>query len=164
MSQNLQKYWPLISLILISALAATAINFRVAGDGYVWMHYFMGIFLVFFATLKIFNPVQFADGFSMYDLLAKRWRPYAFIYPWIELLLGLFYLSFLFPILTYILTFLILTFGAIGVIRALIQGLEINCPCMGTVLNVPLSTVTLSEDLIMAFMALGMLLSLSFAM
>ena len=60
--------------------------------------------------------------------------------------------------LTYMLTIVILTFGSIGVIRALKAGLDINCPCMGSILDVPLSTVTLTEDIGMAVMALMLLL------
>lgn len=158
-NKSFYKYWPLVSLVIISALSASAINVQVSGDMHIWMHYFMGIFLVFFATLKIFDPIGFADGFTMYDLVAKKWRIYAYIYPVIELVLGLLYLSFLIPLITYALTVIVLTIGAIGVIIALIKGLEINCPCMGTVLKVPLSTVTLAEDLIMAFMALILLIN-----
>ncbi len=125
----------------------------------VWMHYFMGNFLMMFSILKIFHPAQFADGFTMYDILAKRTRIYAYAYPYIELTLGTLYLSFISPTLTYILTILIFTFSSVGVIKALLQGLDINCPCMGSILNVPLSTVTLTEDIGMVLMALMLFLA-----
>ncbi|MBA2650412.1 MAG: hypothetical protein H0U75_12620 [Legionella sp.] len=154
---SITQYWPLISLITVSILAAFAINWRLNGDMVVWMHYFMGILLVIFSALKLFNLSKFADGFEMYDILAKRTRMYAYLYPFIELVLGLLYLSFILPTLTYLLTIVILTFGSIGVIKALKQGLNINCACMGSILNVPLSTVTLTEDIGMALMALSLL-------
>lgn len=156
--KSIRQYWPLISLILVSILSAFAINWRIAGDMTVWMHYFMGIFLAIFSVLKIFHPAKFANGFEMYDILARRTRIYAYIYPFVELVLGLLYLSFILPILTYVLTIVILTFGSIGVIQALGHGLDINCPCMGSILDVPLSTVTLTEDIGMALMALVLLL------
>ncbi len=155
---SIKKYWPLISLILVSMLAAFAINWHVDGGMQVWMHYFMGVFLIMFSVLKLFHPSKFADGFEMYDLLAKRSRAYAYIYPFIELFLGLAYLSFFLPVLTYLLTIIVLSFGSIGVIKALQEGLDINCPCMGSVLDVPLSTVTLTEDLAMVLMALLLLI------
>lgn len=155
---HLSDYWPLLSLILVSALAATALN-QPPGGPMLWMHYFMGFFLCVFALLKLFNPEGFADGFQMYDLLAKRSRTYAYLYPGLELLLGLSYLSFWRPEWVYMATIALLGFGAIGVIKALREGLDINCPCMGSVLNVPLSTVTLTEDLGMAAMASFMLLT-----
>lgn len=155
---SLKKYWPLISLIIVSLLAALSINWQVGGDMHVWMHYFMGIFLVIFSMLKLFHPADFADGFRMYDIIAKRWNIYAYCYPLIELLLGLAFLSFFLPIITYLITIIILTIGAIGVINGLRQGLDINCPCMGTILDVPLSTVTLTEDIGMILMALILLI------
>lgn len=155
---SIKQYWPLFSLILVSILAAFAINWRVNGSATIWMHYFMGVFLLVFGVLKLFHPAKFADGFEMYDILAKRSRIYAYAYPVIELILGLLYLSFILPMLTYVLTIVILTFGSIGVIRALKAGLDINCPCMGSILDVPLSTVTLTEDIGMVVMALMLLL------
>ncbi|WP_133131342.1 GNAT family N-acetyltransferase [Legionella yabuuchiae] len=154
---SLKQYWPLLSLILVSMLAAFALNWQDDGGMRAWMHYFMGVFLVIFSTLKIFHPFDFADGFEMYDIIAKRSRTYAYSYPVIELLLGLAFLSFFLPILTYLVTIVLLTIGSVGVVQALQRGLDINCPCMGTVLDVPLSTVTLTEDIGMALMALILL-------
>lgn len=155
---HLAAYVPLITLVSIAALAGLATAMSTDLSMMRWMHYFMGFFLCTFAMLKLFHPVAFADGFEMYDLLAKRFRGYGYIYPYIELILGLGYLSFLVPEVTYTLTIIVLTFGAIGVLKALNEGLDINCPCMGSVLDVPLSTVTLTEDLAMAGMAIALLI------
>jgi uncharacterized membrane protein YqgA involved in biofilm formation len=57
------------------------------------------------------------------------------------------------PTATYLATIALFLFGAIGVIKAVREGLDIDCPCMGSVLSVPLSTVTLTEDFGMAVMA-----------
>jgi hypothetical protein len=108
---------------------------------------------------KFFNLEGFADGFQMYDLLAKPFRPYAYVYPFIELALGLGYLAHWRPGAVYAATVAVMLFGALGVVRALIRGLDIECACMGTVLSVPsLSTVALLEDLGMATMAGAMLI------
>ncbi|GAB4237245.1 MAG: hypothetical protein Tsb0021_17060 [Chlamydiales bacterium] len=159
--KSLSSYWPLITLIIISLLGAAAICLGLKERSYPLqgMHYFMGLLFCQFAMLKIFDVPGFADGFQMYDIIGKQFRPYALAYPFIELVLGLAYLSFLLPILTYLLTIFFMTIGVIGVMSALKRGLDIYCPCMGNVLKVPLSTVTLSEDLGMGIMALLMLLS-----
>lgn len=154
---KLKKYWPLVALILVAALVATPLWLTFPKKAYSWMHFFMGFFLCQFAMLKLFRPRDFADGFQMYDLIAKRSRLYATIYPLIELLLGLGYLSFVIPTVVYIVTIIVLGVGAVGVIKALIKGLDVRCACMGTVLDVPLSTVTLTEDLGMIAMALFLL-------
>jgi hypothetical protein len=150
-----RDYLPLFALVVVSVLAASALTHGAGpGAGMArWMHHFMGIFLVVFALLKLFNLSGFADGFQMYDLLAKRFRPYALAYPFIELALGLGYLAFWQPAVVYAVTVIVLGFGALGVIRALQKGLDLECACMGTILKVPLSTVALTEDLGMAAMA-----------
>lgn len=155
--RSIQQYWPLLLLILVSMLSAFAINSHIKGDMRVWMHYFMGLFFIFFSVVKLFHPIKFVQGFSMYDILAKRIRLYAYIYPLIELILGLLYLSFFMPMLTYFITLVLLVFSSIGVIQALKAGLDINCPYMGSILEVPLSTVTLIESIGMAFMSLILL-------
>ena len=151
----MKKYWPLFALILVVALAAWALAHR--GDP--WMPFFMGFFLLQFALLKLFHPAAFAEGFKMYDLVAKKFSPYAHIDPIIELALGLAYLSGFWPIPTYLVTIVVMGVGALGVLQALRQDLDVRCACMGTVLDVPLSTVTLTEDIVMGLMALWMLLS-----
>jgi hypothetical protein len=113
---------------------------------------------------KFFDLEGFADGFQMYDLLAKPFRPYSYIYPFIELGLGLGYLSRWQPMLIYTITILVMLFGALGVVNALRKGLDVECACMGSVLSVPLSTVALVEDLGMAAMALAMLVVASYAL
>ncbi|HWA25403.1 MAG TPA: MauE/DoxX family redox-associated membrane protein [Lacunisphaera sp.] len=157
-----RDYVPLIALVAVSALVAAAL-YRSYGPGMNpirAMHAFMGFFLVVFALLKLFDLPGFADGFQMYDLLAKHSRGYALLYPFLELALGLAYLAFYRPDLVYLATFLLLGFGALGVINALRKGLDVHCACMGNTLKVPLSTVALVEDLGMAGMALAMWLRL----
>lgn len=122
-----------------------------------WMHDFMGFFLVVFSMFKFFSLEGFADGFQMYDLLAKPLRPYAYVYPFIELGLGLGYLAHWQPAVIYTATIAVMLFGSLGVFNSLRKGLDLECACMGTVLKVPLSTVALVEDLGMAAMAAAML-------
>ncbi len=157
----MSKYWPLIVLTFVSiAVGYIATLSSYGNDAHIFMHYAMGFFLCVFALLKLFNPQAFAKGFAKYDLLAKRSRTYGLIYPWIELALGLGYISMLQPQFVYAATILVFGFGTIGVVTALRNGLNINCPCMGNILQVPLSTVTLTEDLAMVVMAIVMLAGL----
>lgn len=152
-------YIPLMVIVTLTLLAASAKQFADPGDwvAMTWMHDFMGFFLVVFSMFKFFNMEGFADGFQMYDLLAKPFRPYAYVYPFIELGLGLGYLSFWQPTAVYWATIIVMAFGSLGVFNALRKGLDLECACMGTVLKVPLSTVALLEDLGMATMAALML-------
>jgi hypothetical protein len=159
--RHARDYLPLAILIALAAVAAAALEagnplgWEAAG----WMHRFMGLFLVLFAMFKLFDLRGFADGFQMYDLLARPFRPYAYVYPFVELALGLGYLAAWHLPLVYGATIAVMLFGALGVARALRCGLDLDCACMGTVLKVPLSTVALTEDLGMATMAAGMWLA-----
>jgi hypothetical protein len=156
---NLLNYLPLIVIIALTLLVACAKQVSYGTWQWMpWMHDFMGFFLVVFSMFKFFDLPGFANGFQMYDLLAKPFRPYAYIYPFIELALGLGYLSHWQPTTVYVATLIVMLWGALGVIGALARGLNINCACMGTVLKVPLSTVAMLENLGMAVMAGGMLM------
>lgn len=154
---KIADYWPLISLVILSALVAFCLQYSHSEGLMQWMHYFMGIFLLFFSSLKIFDIKGFVDGFVMYDILAKKVRWYAYCYPFIELFLALSYLSFFAKIFIYLLTIIVMLFGVVGVIFALYEEIDIYCPCMGSVLKVPLSTVTMAENLLMSIMAAVML-------
>lgn len=124
-----------------------------------WMSDFMGFFLCVFSMFKLFDLEGFADGFHMYDLLAKAFRPYGYLYPFLELALGLAYLARWEPKTTYGATVILLGFGALGVLRALWEKLDVDCACLGTTLKVPLSTVAVVEDIGMVFLAAAMLVN-----
>jgi hypothetical protein len=160
-AEALHRYLPLIVIVSAVALAAGAQQ-AAAGwwDGMAVARHFMGLFLVLFAMFKLFDLPGFADGFQMYDLIAKRSRSYAFIYPFIELGLGLAYLANVAPTVVNLLTLCVFTVGALGVWVALQRKLDVNCACLGTTLHVPLSTVAVVEDFGMAVMAALMLVAL----
>jgi hypothetical protein len=119
---------------------------------------FMGGFFVVFSLFKMINLSGFADGYGTYDLLAKRSRLYSLAYPFIELGLGVAYLSSVAPVVTNVLPIVIMSIGAVGVARALSKKQAIQCACLGTALKLPMTKVTLAEDLLMVVMALLMLL------
>lgn len=147
-------YLPLIVIVSVVLLSAGADQWALGRwDGLTFMRRFMGLFLVIFAMLKLFDVSGFADGFQMYDLIGKRARAYALAYPFIEMGLGLAYLANLYPLWTNAILLLFMIVGAIGVFTALIRGLNVACACLGTVLKVPLSTVALIENVGMALMA-----------
>ena len=125
------------------------------------MRDFMGIFLLIFAMLKLFDVEGFADSFQKYDLLAAKSRGYAKLYPFLELGLALGYLSQWKPPLVLGATMILMSFGAAGVFRALRKGLDIRCACMGSSLNVPLSTVAVVENVGMVAMAGVMLVKIA---
>lgn len=155
----MKRYLPLIMLVLVTFLEALTLTKTFEVSLFHGMHFFMGLFFCHFALLKLFHPAKFADGFKMYDIVAQNVKGYAYVYPYMELILGLGYLSFSYYTFFYTATVILMFVSALGVISALKKGLNVKCACMGNILDVPLSTVTLAEDLIMGTMAFLMFFS-----
>jgi len=122
-----------------------------------WMNYFMAGFFITFSFFKFLDLRAFADSYSMYDLLAKRVRTYGFVYPFIELALGIAYMTHFEPSSTYIATIAVMGFSSLGVIQSVLDKKKIKCACLGAVFNLPMTTVTIIEDLLMIAMAVFML-------
>ena len=121
------------------------------------MRLFMGYFFLIFGSLKTLQWSEFAHVFAEYDIVAKRFIAYGFAYPAIELLLAYFYLSNHSIMAASWLTIVVLAIGSIGVGRALLSKRHYQCACLGTVVKLPMSTITLIEDVGMGLMAVGML-------
>jgi copper chaperone CopZ len=121
------------------------------------MRYFMAGFFLVFAFFKLLDIQAFADAYAGYDLLAARWRPWGLIYPFVELGLGIAYLAHIAPTATAWVTIVVMGFSAIGVIQAVLDNRRIRCACLGNVFNLPMSTVTIVEDVGMVVMAIWML-------
>ncbi|MDZ7935383.1 MAG: cation transporter [Emticicia sp.] len=126
-----------------------------------WMYFmnnFMAGFFIVFSFFKFLNLKAFAESYAMYDLLAMKIPAYGFVYPFIELGLGLAYLTAFQPQFTNWATVIIMGFSSIGVIQSVIDKRKIRCACLGSVFNLPMSTVTIIEDLLMVGMAILMLI------
>lgn len=153
------KYRPLIVISVLILLMCIAFLFANGSfDADTLMRNFMGLFFVIFSMFKLINIEGFQKGFSMYDILAKKYKAYGYIYPFIELALGLAYLSNTQPIMINLITFIVMTISSIGVIKSIKSGLNFKCACLGTILNVPLSTVSIIENVGMCLMSTYMLL------
>lgn len=155
----LKTYLPLIlTLLLVAGFAGYTAYIRSPfPDPMLWMQDFMGFFFVLFAFFKLLDLKGFANNFSKYDLLAIKIRKYAYVYPFLELGLGIAYLMAWNIPATAILTIVLMLFGTLGVIKAKKDGKNLKCGCMGAVINLPLSTITIIENVGMAVMAAMML-------
>jgi hypothetical protein len=158
-----RNYVPLIAIIGLILLTALAGALRETYAGvFPWQiaiaHFMAGFFLVF-GGFKLLDLKGFADGYSTYDILARRVRAYAYAYPFIEIFFGL---SMVYgvqsPLLLWI-EFVVMAFSGLGVLLKLIKREEIQCVCLGTFLKIPLTKVTLVEDFGMAILALVLLYS-----
>lgn len=125
------------------------------------MNNFMGGFFVIFSLFKLLSHKEFAEAYASYDIVAARSRAYALAYPFIELLLGVCYFAGIYPVLTNTITLVLMAIGSFGVYNALKSKRKIQCACLGTVLKLPMTKVTLIEDVTMGLMALVMIFDIA---
>lgn len=151
-------YKPLFLIVGFVAGVGALVQFPFSGfSGMLWMRHFMAGFFIVFSFFKLLNLKGFASSYQMYDLLAARWKPWGYAYPFVELGLGVLYLIDLFPMATNVSTAVILGVSSLGVIESNLNNRKIKCACLGDVFNLPMSTVTIVEDLTMVAMAVAML-------
>ncbi|MEO0570280.1 MAG: heavy-metal-associated domain-containing protein [Bacteroidota bacterium] len=119
---------------------------------------FMGLFYIVFSFFKFLDLKGFPRSFRMYDPLAKALPFYGWIYPFLELVLGLMLLMrFQIP-LALITTIVILGITTFGVTKTLLDKKSIQCACLGTALKLPMTEATFIENAIMVIMAFAMLI------
>lgn len=159
-NKSLTTYKPLLLIVAFIAGVSAISQFPFATFSIMlWMRYFMAGFFIVFAFFKLLNIQGFANSYKMYDIVAAKWNGWGYLYPFIELTLGLLYLTNIAPIATNISTAIILGISSVGVIKSNLDKKKIKCACLGDVFNLPMSTVTIVEDLTMVGMSLFMLIS-----
>ncbi len=155
----LETYKPL--LLVFAYILLVTLVVEIAHGEFVlhrWMPNFMAGFFLVFSFFKLLDLRGFASSYAMYDLLAKKAPSYGFVYPFIELALGTAYLLAYKPMLVNVMTLVVMTFSSIGVVLAVANKQKIRCACLGMGFNLPMTTVTIVEDLLMAAMAAWMLI------
>jgi cation transport ATPase len=155
----LMTYKPL--LLVVAYIITVTLTIEISFGHFVlnrWMQNFMAGFFIVFSFFKLLDIAGFASSYAMYDLLAKRCKSYAYAYPFIELGLGFAYILQLHMTLVYCATLIVIGFSTIGVILTVSKKQTIRCACLGTGFNLPMSTLTIIEDLAMVAMAASMLM------
>lgn len=157
--KSIYTYKPLILIVsFIAGVTLLAQYPFTQFSAMLWMRNFMAGFFIVFSFFKLLNLGGFANSFAMYDVLAKRFNGWGYIYPFIELALGVAYLINFNPFITNLATLAVLGIGTIGVIESNLSKKQIKCACLGDVFNLPMSTVTIVENVSMLLMASAMLL------
>ena len=122
-----------------------------------WMRHFMAGFFLTFSFFKMLNLKGFKDSYLMYDIIARKFPAWGYIYAFTELLLGIAFLINFNPTITNSVTFVVMSISIVGVLQTVLDKKTIKCACLGDVFNLPMSTVTIIEDGLMIIMSLGML-------
>jgi glutaredoxin len=153
------SYRPIIALFAMTALMAGAVSYAVLGNPFTVRaaEWFIAFSMIVLALLKLQNIETFATMFLNYDLLAKRWVPYSYIYPFAEGLAGVLMAAGALTWLSVPIALFIATIGAVSVFKAVyVDKRELKCACVGGSSNVPLGFVSLTENLMMIAMAVWM--------
>jgi glutaredoxin len=156
------SYRPVIAVFVMTALMALAASQAVHGSPFTTRagEWFIGFSMVVLAMLKLQDVEKFSSMFLNYDLLAKRWVPYSYIYPFAEGLAGVLMIA---GVLTWLSAPMALFIGGVGVVSVFkavyVDKRELKCACVGGSSNVPLGFLSLTENLMMIAMAVWMLLA-----
>lgn len=157
----LATYKPI--LLIFGYITTIAIIAATHQNKFHWMqamNIFMAGFFLTFSFFKMLDLKGFTESYSMYDIVAKKIKAYGFIYAFIELGLGIAYVTSFQPLLTNIVTLVVMSISIIGVLQSVFNKRKIQCACLGAVFNLPMSTVTIIEDALMIAMSAVMLLTI----
>ncbi len=155
-------YRPVAALFAMAALMALATSQAVYATPFTGhaAEWFVAFSMAVLALLKLQNVESFATMFLNYDLLAKRWVPYSYIYPFAEGLAGVLMIARVATWASVPIALFIGGVGAVSVVKAVyIDRRELKCACVGGSSNVPLGFLSLTENLMMIGMAVWMVVS-----
>lgn len=155
------SYKPVVALFALTALMALAASLAAFGSAFTLqaLAWFIAFSMVVLALLKLQDIERFSTMFLNYDVLAKRWVPYAYVYPFAEAVAGVLMVGGIATWLSAPVALFIGAVGAASVIKAVyVDKRELKCACVGGSSRVPLGFVSLSENLMMVAMAVWMAL------
>lgn len=155
------SYRPIIAVFSVTFALALAFSWHFYNSipPLVTLKFFVMISMSVLAILKLQDLNSFVNQFITYDLLAMKWLRYASIYPFIEAFAGIGMIAKVGLVILAPLVVLTGTIGAASVIKAVyIDKRELKCACVGGDSNVPLGFISLTENLMMIFMGLWMML------
>jgi len=160
---KIRDYIPLIVVFLFIGLSSSIYVALIGNNEMNWLNAVMGFFFLYFALFKFLDLPGFVEGYHEYDLIARRVKWYGWVYPFIEVTLAVLYLLGIATIGLYIFTIVITVINVWGVSVKIARKEKFMCACLGTILKVPLTTVTIIEYGLMGLMAVYMLAGVALA-
>lgn len=149
-----QTYKPILLIFFYITTVSLLVESGNSGfDAMQWMRHFMAGFFLIFSFFKFLDLKGFAESYVMYDVLARRIPAWAYIYAFVEFGLGIANMIDFNPFVTNLTTLLVMTISIIGVLQSVMNKKKIQCACLGSVFNLPMSTVTIIEDALMIAMS-----------
>lgn len=155
---KLQQLKPLILILFYITTASVLLNYQNWDRNEIMLD-FMGLFYIVFSFFKLLDLKGFSESFKMYDPLASRISIYGWMYPFIEVVLGLMFLMHFGVKTALVVTLIVLGITTIGVTKSLLDKKSIRCACLGTALKLPMTEATFIENAVMIVMAILLLVS-----
>ncbi|WP_345953120.1 cation transporter [Mucilaginibacter sp. PAMB04168] len=154
----LETYKPIVLIFFYITLVSIIAGSTLLGfDEMLAMRVFMAGFFLVFSFFKLLNLDGFAESYAMYDVIARRFKSWGYVYALLELALGIAYAANISPVITNLVTLVVMSVSIIGVLQSVLNKKAIRCACLGAVFNLPMSTVTIIEDGLMIAMSAVML-------
>lgn len=114
--------------------------------------FYMGLIYLIFGLLKLYNLNKFANIFNKYDIIGNKFKIYNYIYPFIEIIIGILLIKKIFIKKTIIISIILMLISIISVLISLYYGNTLRCGCLGSFFHIPISYLTLTENLVMLLM------------
>lgn len=159
--EGVANYYPVIVIFCVSFLMALAISWNTLNDvmGVKTLEWFIAFAMCVLAVQKLQDIESFSTTFLNYDLLARKWVRYSYLYPFGEALAGILMISDSLHWLSSLVALFIGSLGAISVIKAVyIDKRELKCACVGGNSTVPLGFISLLENVMMIGMGIWMII------
>ncbi len=159
----LKTYLPILLIFGYITGATLLVEFAAGGfDWMRWMRHFMAGFFLVFSFFKMLDVPAFAMSYSSYDVVARRWLGWGYVYPFVELGLGVLFLLNFNPLIANAVAFVVMGVSLAGVVQSLLKKRRFQCACLGAVFKLPMSNITLFEDALMVAMSGAMLAAMLF--
>ncbi|MDQ8205040.1 glutaredoxin [Pelagicoccus sp. SDUM812003] len=155
-----KTYQPVIAVFGVAAAMAVTTTWASLGELSLIRvaELFIAFSMCVLGILKLQDLKSYATGFVQYDLVARHYVPYAYVYAFIEAAGGALMIASIATLVVAPIVLIASSIGAVSIINAVyVKKRDLNCACVGGGSSVPLGFISLSENLLMMAMAIWML-------
>ena len=154
---SFKTFTPLLALFVLVATLALSVQIVFSWNTHIFLMHLMGFYFLVFGALKALNWNTFVRAYRKYDAVAQYSRLYAYMYPVIELSLGVLFVFSIATVPALVVTIVLMVQKSISVLTKILSGNSTVCACLGGFFAIPITWVTFFEDVLMGLMAISML-------
>lgn len=154
-----KEYRKFLAVIVFIALAATLMSTLISFNIVDWIRWFVGSSFLVFGGAKLISYESFLEVFPRYDIIAHRWRAYAYAYPIVQLIVGIMFILDMATGFRNVLALAMVGSGLYSMVIALQhKGPTANHTWLGHAFKLPMSTVMLFEDAVLTVLLIIMII------